>query len=331
MSEWMIRLEEGGCRSRYHGWILYEAQDHGINMHYIDLYRKACRQNGMSAAFGICWEYEKNQPDSGSMQCTAYDAGGLAKAERITEMIEHDRPSYVINRTRDYRLAGLLEGQGIPVFNCAELTELGNDKAKAYRYMQQRAVPVMPVVYHADTEPPWYPAVIKSCAGHGGSEVYLVRNSEEYRSWHSHIRRNTCRYIMQQAASDLGKDVRVYIVGNRITAGVLRTSKTDFRSNYCLGGQVRLYELSLKERELVMRVTDGLDIGMAGIDFIFHHGSMVFNEIEDAAGARALYTLTDYDLVKDFVECICSRICVKTERKSGTAYKMPYRRPDQNQ
>ena len=80
-----------------------------------------------------------------------------------------------------------------------------------------------------------------------------------------------------------------------------------------------------------MRVTDGLDIGMAGIDFIFHHGRMVFNEIEDAAGARALYTLTDYDLVEDFVGCICSRISVKTERKSGTAYKMPYRRPDQNQ
>ena len=43
---------------------------------------------------------------------------------------------------------------------------------------------------------------------------------------------------------------------------------------------------------------------MAGIDFIFHQGQMIFNEIEDVAGARSLYSLTDYDIVDDYVSYI---------------------------
>ncbi len=117
------------------------------------------------------------------------------------------------------------------------------------------------------------------------------------------------QYVIQKAASDLGRDVRVYVVGNRITAAVLRTSGTDFRSNYCLGGSVELYHLTEAERRLTERVMAQFSIGMAGIDFIFHNGSMVFNEIEDMAGARGLYSLTDYDIVDDYIgyikeECI---------------------------
>ena len=65
-----------------------------------------------------------------------------------------------------------------------------------------------------------------------------------------------------------------------------------------------MYELSGEERELAERVTEGLSIGMAGIDFVFHKGQMMFNEIEDVAGARALYSLTDYDIVDDYVDYI---------------------------
>lgn len=308
MTDWMIHLEETACRRKYHGWILYAADDCGVNSHYIDLYRKACRQYGMSIAFGVCMQ--------GRRDLSAYSP--------LAEIVRSEKPSYVINRTRDYRLAEILEEWGIRVFNDSKLTELGNDKAKAYRYMEQRAVPIMPTVYHVNEEPPWYPAVIKSCAGHGGSEVYLIRDSEEYNRWWNHVRGNGCRsvekqdcidveknmqeYIMQQASSDLGSDVRVYIVGNRITSSVLRTSKTDFRSNYCLGGHIELYELSLEEQELVMKAVEGLSIGMAGIDFIFHHGRMIFNEIEDAVGARGLYALTDYDIVNDFVGCIHTQL-----------------------
>ncbi|MDE7313949.1 MAG: hypothetical protein K2N87_20395 [Eubacterium sp.] len=276
-----------------HGWILYTAGDSSLNPHYIRLYENACEKRGMSVWLGM---YEP------SLLC---DEGAL---QRLRTLLVCEAPAFVINRTRDYRLAELLEAMGICVYNNSRVARLGNDKAQAYRYMIQRGIPVMPVLYGLEEPPRWYPAVAKSCDGHGGTQVYLIRDKAMWEKWKAQMLKEAAvctgqlkQYVIQQAASDLGKDVRAYLVGGRIAAAVLRTSETDFRSNYCLGGSVELYRLSAHERELVQRAAAGLSIGMAGIDFLFHHGTMVFNEIEDMVGARGLYSLTDYDIVDEYI------------------------------
>lgn len=298
-----------------YGWILYADGDSSFNPHYIDLYRNACQKRGMTIQLGSCHPAVLDTDT----------AAAADKAGQMHEILAGKRPEFVINRTRDYRLAEFLEVQGIRVFNHSKIARLGNDKAEAYRYMQRKGIPVMPTLYAAQTPPPWYPAVIKSCDGHGGTEVYLVRDEAGWKEWKQNLPvcgdRNCGRqYVVQQAASDLGKDVRVYIVGNRIAAAVLRTSKTDFRSNYCLGGSVELYELSRKERMLVQRTIAGLSIGMAGIDFIFHEGEMVFNEIEDVAGARGLYSLTDYDIVDEYIRYIWEELQYVRSSTDKTAH-----------
>ncbi len=297
----MIKLKKLQQRKFCHGWILYSSKDKGINEHYIDLYRKACERNAMSAELGIC-----------DTECIA----NQDSRRQLEELVIREEPAYVINRTRDYHIAKLLENMGIRVFNNSQIAELGNDKAKAYRYMQERGIPIMPTVYSIKNAPQWYPAVIKSRDGHGGTEVYLIQDESAWEEWKAQQDWNEKRnaqignkgykkeYIMQQEASEPGRDVRVYIVGNKIAAAVLRTSDTDFRSNYCLGGSVRLYTIRDSERSLVERAAAGLTIGMAGIDFIFHNGEMVFNEIEDTAGARGLYALTDYDIADEYVQYI---------------------------
>ncbi len=425
----LIKRKQLHKRTRVHGWLLYSSREKNISPYYIELYQKACEKHQMSAELGIC--------DTACI-CSP------AVRHQIKEQIRQDAPAYVINRTRDYRIAELFEQMKIPVFNSSKTARLGNDKALAYRYMEKRGIPVMPSDYslympsiksepsceaplarkeaaaQSDKAPskpdeaiqrsdkalskpnqamlqsdkaflipnesqlrpdnvflklnqafgadkerghdiyrelPWYPAVVKSCEGHGGTQVYWIQDKTAWLQWlqehlcsgsgavaaetgpglqqqiSDNIVRQTDRtktgvpeisrteadtpglcvsqagicetnYIIQQASNEPGRDLRVYLVGNKITAAVLRTSDTDFRSNYCLGGTARLYTLSQKERELVQRAVSGLEIGMAGIDFIFHNGELVFNEIEDTAGARALYALSDYDIVNDYIQYI---------------------------
>lgn len=287
----MVTIKPNQPRRGIHGWILYTAGDSGINPHYIRLYENACEKRGMSICQGL---YEPSLLSDEAAVC------------RLKELLLCDMPAFVVNRTRDWRLAQRLEAMGIRVFNHSRIARLGNDKAQAYRYMAKKGIPVMPTLYGTDMPPRWYPAVVKSCGGHGGTEVYLLRDKAMWEEWKAKEQEQKSagqrtQYVIQQAASDLGRDVRVYMVGDKIAAAVLRTSQTDFRSNYCLGGSVKLYGLSVKERELVRRAAAGLSIGMAGIDFIFHEGSMVFNEIEDMAGARGLYSLTDYDIVDEYI------------------------------
>ena len=111
-------------------------------------------------------------------------------------------------------------------------------------------------------------------------------------------------WIYQKLASDTGKDLRVYITGNKVTAAMLRTSENDFRSNFSLGGKASVCTLSAEEKAMVEKMIDGLDIGHCGIDLIFDNGEPVFNEIEDVVGSRMLYKYTDIDVVEEFVEYI---------------------------
>lgn len=296
------------------GWILYTQKERVRNRHYIDLYRNACERYGLSLKLGI-YDPVRVWDEAARLRLAAVAGSGR-------------RPDFVINRTRDYMLAAELERRGITVYNHSSIAELGNDKAKACRFMEQSGIAVMPTVYGVQN-PPWYPAVIKSADGHGGTEVYWISDRQQMEHWKRTVRQPRKEYLIQQAASDLGRDVRVYLIGDEIAASVLRSCDHDFRSNFCLGGSVSLYELSEKERgmvnqivsKIVSRLTAKLVtkpegacgakrqslIGMAGIDFIFHHGQMVFNEIEDMAGARSLYSLSDYDIVDAYVEWIWKR------------------------
>ena len=63
--------------------------------------------------------------------------------------------------------------------------------------------------------------------------------------------------------------MRVWLIGKRIVAAMLRKSRGDFRANFCLGGSASPYTLSEKEKSLVMKIAGLIDYDYIGIDFVF--------------------------------------------------------------
>lgn len=59
---------------------------------------------------------------------------------------------------------------------------------------------------------------------------------------------------------------------------------------------------------MVKQILNKFQIDYGGIDFTFHNGKAVFNEIEDAVGARMLYSVCDIDIAKLFVDYIIGEI-----------------------
>ena len=51
-----------------------------------------------------------------------------------------------------------------------------------------------------------------------------------------------------------------------------------------------------------------MDIDYGGMDFIFHDGKLMFNEIEDAVGARMVYENTEIDIVGLFADYIIEKV-----------------------
>ena len=200
--------------------------------------------------------------------------------------------SYVINRTNDWRVAERFEKRGSRVFNPSAFSRLANDKQACYDFMEQHAIPIMPTRYRTP------PFVKKPRDGHGGQGVVWCDNAAAYDG----------AMVCQQPASDLGKDLRVWVLGGEIVTAVLRVSETDFRSNFCLGGKAVPYCLSEAETQLVNRITALVDGDYYGIDFVFHRGQIVFNELEDTVGARMVYATSDRDILKQYCDYI-KKVC----------------------
>ena len=216
-------------------------------------------------------------------------------AEKITSLLgaELKEPDYrgeaqfVINRTNDYKIAEYFENKGVKVFNSGAFSKLANDKQVCYDFMEKNGIEIMQTRY---STPPF---VKKPKNGHGGAGVVMCENAEEYDS----------EMVCQKPASDLGKDLRVWVINGKIITSILRVNKNDFRSNFCLGGEAIPYTLSGEEEKLVKKIISLLSGGFYyGIDFVFNGGKIVFNEIEDTVGARMVYAKTDIDILKIFCD-----------------------------
>lgn len=271
------------------GWIIYSIKDVEKNKGYIQMYVDRFKDYNVRIDLII-----------------------LEKINCWACYINDNKPDFAINRSRNADLSVALENAGIRVFNHSSVTKIANDKGRTYDFLKD-TVPFLPVKYdnkiiesQIESNNFSYPFVVKSCGGHGGSQVFMVSNKKEEK-WAMQTLENE-NYVVQQCCSDLGKDVRVYIIGNEIVAAVLRTSPNSFKSNYSLGGKAEQYCLNDREQAMVKSIVQKLPLDYAGIDFTFHNGEAVFNEIEDAVGARMLYQTSDIDIVSLFIEYIMQEL-----------------------
>ena len=260
------------------GWLLYTKEDSARNRRAIQLFCESGKASGIPLT--LCTDFVPSQ-----------DVKQL--------------PDFVINRNRDWRVSEWLERRGIPVFNSAKVTRLCNDKAATLSWAHSQGIHVLPwkrgekEILSGKLS---FPLVAKACAGHGGTEVFWIESKEQLCRAKAVFR--TEDWILQQAASEPGKDLRIYMIGNRMVKAMLRSSAEDFRSNYCLGGTARSFEPPREVKQMAKQIAESLQADYIGIDFLFHKGKMVLNEIEDAVGARMIYEHTQIDIIREYMEYI---------------------------
>ena len=226
----------------------------------------------------------------------------LKLAQTITDI---DTVDFIINRTREYHYAEFFENQNVRVFNNAEVNNLANDKYLTYMKATSLGIPVLKSEILTSgwlPETTTYPFVLKSIGGHGGKEVFWVEDKKKWNTLSSIIEPE--KWLIQEAASVFGQDLRVYIIGNQIQVGMLRTSMVDFRCNYSLGGKAEPAAIPNDVKNIITTLTDRYSFDYVGIDFLQHHNQYVLNEIEDPVGSRMVYEKTNIDLGERLVQWI---------------------------
>ena len=236
-----------------------------------------------------------------------------------------DLPDFVICRAIYPLLSRHLEYMGIRVFNNSSVAEICNDKARTYQYLAQTGVLMVDSSFYRNHQVreqidlAEQPTVVKAVDGHGGNQVYLLpaakqESEEEIISIMNGI--GSSDVVIQPLTGTKHQDLRVYVIGKDIVAAVLRTARGGFKSNFSLGGEVRLYHLNHTEISLVRRIIDLFDFGLVGIDFIIGDGGeLIFNEIEDVVGSRMLYQCSDINIVELYLFYIRSKLKQEGEIK----------------
>ncbi len=226
---------------------------------------------------------------------------------------ENADAAFVVNRSR-FALYSIWARDilHIPCFNSAYVTGITNDKYLTYLEMHcDHGIPMAEtwqISRHKPLPELAYPLVAKPADGHGGEGVAWIQDKaslEKYKKQYDAAHPEPTYPFLVQKPVQTGWDVRIYVLGSDIYAAVLRTSDSDFRSNFSLGGHAEVIEPDDDMRDLVHRIQKIMPLDFAGVDLLKdQNGSYLLGEIEDAVGCRMLYQLTDLDPAKDYIRHI---------------------------
>lgn len=266
------------------GWLIYNREDAPKNSGYIDWMLDEAKRLDLDLRLHYREDLQMGH---------RFDHLYVEHKQRPVEL-----PNFAIIRTIDPFFTKQLEQLHIVCFNSSIISEVANDKAKTHQYLTSIGIPMSDTVYcygQPTANDMEFPFIVKEIHGRGGKQVYLIIDETDL------VDLPEAKWIAQKPGI-FGRDIRVFVIGNRIMAAVLRESSSDFKANYTLGGSASLYELSVDERVLVERIIEAFDFGMVGIDFIFaEDGSLLLNEIEDVVGSRTLSALSDINIVKEYL------------------------------
>lgn len=237
-------------------------------------------------------------------ECQKHSVSLVYKSENeVRDYLNKNKIDFVIYRARNKELIEFIEKQGIKCFNNALTNITTNDKYLTYQFLKREKLPCLDSFLNID-EVPSYPIIMKSLSGHGGTSVFLINNKEEANRI---INNSKDKYIYQEYDQNKG-DLRVYVLNHQVVTSVLRNNKNDFRSNYSLGGEVKLYPASKEIKNIAIKISKALGATYIGVDFLLSEEGFVINEIEDPVGARMVYQTSDIDIIKLFIDEVIRQI-----------------------
>lgn len=233
-------------------------------------------------------------------------------------------PPFAIFWDKDVRLAKTLEAAGMKLFNSAGAIELCDDKSLTHIALMNRVpqpktvlIPLtFPRVGYTDcaflekiADYLGFPFVIKQCFGSFGAGVYLARNMDEAKA--ALMKTAGGAAIAQQyIASSFARDIRAYVVGDKVAAAMLRHNESgDFRANVAQGGKADAYTLNEAQAALAVKTARILGCTFAGVDLLFgENGEMTVCEVNSNAHFAGISAATGVNIADKIIEAVAQRI-----------------------
>ncbi|MEA2522960.1 MAG: [lysine-biosynthesis-protein LysW]---L-2-aminoadipate ligase [Thermomicrobiales bacterium] len=221
----------------------------------------------------------------------------------LDRCVVHSRAAYALR---------VMERWGIPTLNRSAATTVCDDKALCSLALEAAGVPTPRTLlaFSVDSaieacEQVGYPAVLKPVTGSWGRLLAKVNGPEQARaildqktelgSYEHSI------FYVQQFVEKPGRDIRVYVVGERVLAASYRTSE-HWITNAARGAVSSACPITPEIEELAWRACISVGARLAGVDLIETPDGLKVVEVNTGGEFKGLMSTTDVDIAGEIVE-----------------------------
>jgi ribosomal protein S6--L-glutamate ligase len=154
------------------------------------------------------------------------------------------------------------------------------------------------------------PVVIKLIEGTQGIGVLLAESVKAAEGIVELLQSQKQNVLIQKfVAESKGRDIRAFVVGDRVVAAMRRVAQgQEFRSNVHRGGIAEPVELSEEYRETAVRATQILGLQVAGVDMLEGKNGPQIMEINSSPGLEGIETCTGLDVAGAVIEYIAAQV-----------------------
>jgi ribosomal protein S6--L-glutamate ligase len=154
------------------------------------------------------------------------------------------------------------------------------------------------------------PVVIKLIEGTQGIGVLLAESIKAAESIIELLQSQKQNVLVQKfVAESKGKDIRAFVVGDRVVAAMRRTAQgQEFRSNVHRGGTAEAVELDDLYQETAVRSAQILGLQVAGVDMLEGAKGPQVMEVNSSPGLQGIESCTELDVAGAVIDYIAAQV-----------------------
>lgn len=205
-----------------------------------------------------------------------------------------------------------LEQMNVFVANSSSGISNSRDKLRSMQIMSRHSIGMPKTTFVRDREDlipaieriGGAPVIIKLLEGTQGVGVILADTIKIAEAIIETLQTAKQNVLLQSfVAESKGRDIRAFVVGDRVVGGMRRVAQGDeFRSNVHRGGQVEAVELDEKFTETAIRAAQIMGLQVAGVDMLEGKDGPQVMEVNSSPGLEGIERATGKDIAGAIVE-----------------------------
>src|SRR6056297_3696182 len=154
------------------------------------------------------------------------------------------------------------------------------------------------------------PVIIKLLEGTQGVGVILAESVKVAEAIIETLQSTKQNVLVQQFIGESrGKDIRAFVVGDRVVAAMRRVAQgTEFRSNVHRGGKTETVNLPADYEETAVRCAQIMGLRVAGVDMLEGTDGPQVMEVNSSPGLEGIESCTNLDIAGAIIDYIAAQV-----------------------